>query len=207
MKYYQTVGSFAYSFDDLKTVLAKATPEKSGDRMAGLGAESEKERIAAKLVLADIPLRTFLDEPIVPYEEDSVTRLIIDSHNEVAFSPVAHMTVGGLREWLLAYETDGDLINQVGPGLMPEMVAAVSKIMSNQDLILVASKIRIVTRFRNTLGLKGHFSTRLQPNHPTDDAKGIMASTIDGFMYGVLEGNPYTVGCWVGQTTTARYLQ
>ncbi len=185
MNYQQTIGSFNYIFKDLKEVLAKATPEKSGDGMAGVIAANEKERMAARLVLADVPLRQFLQDLIVPYEEDEVTRLIMDTHDEEAFQAVAHLTVGGFREWLLSYEINGDRIQQIGPGLIPEMVAAVSKVMSNQDLILVASKIRVVTGFRNTLGLKGHFSTRLQPNHPTDDAKGIMSSTIDGLMYGV----------------------
>ncbi|UXP31676.1 ethanolamine ammonia-lyase subunit EutB [Reichenbachiella agarivorans] len=185
MKYQHTVGGFNYVFSDLKAVLAKATPEKSGDVMAGLAAQSEKERMAAKLVLADIPLKHFLEEIIIPYEEDDVTALIVDTWDQQAFESLSHLTVGGFRDWLLAYETDGDRIKQVNLGLMPEMVAAVSKIMSNQDLILVASKIRIVTKFRNTLGLKGHFSTRLQPNNATDDPKGIMASTIDGLMYGV----------------------
>ncbi|MEM9340613.1 MAG: ethanolamine ammonia-lyase subunit EutB [Bacteroidota bacterium] len=185
MNYQQAVGNFNYSFSDLKEVLAKATPEKSGDAIAGTIAENEKERIAAKLVLADLPLKHFLEDLVIPYEEDAITRLIIDTHDAFAFSAISHLTVGEFREWLLDYEVTGDVINQVSPGLTPEMVAAVSKVMSNQDLILVASKIRIVTCFRNTLGLKGHFSTRLQPNHPTDDAKGIMASTIDGLMYGV----------------------
>ncbi len=164
--------------------MAKATPERSGDAMAGVIAENEKERIAARLVLARVSLRQFLEEQLVHYEVDAVTRMMNDSHDGSAFSSIAHLTVGGFRDWLLDYETDGDKIKNVSPGLTPEMVAAVSKIMSNQDLVLVASKIRIVTKFRNTLGLKGHFSTRLQPNHPTDDIKGIMASTIDGLMYG-----------------------
>ena len=184
MKYQESIGNFSYTFKTLKEVMAKATPERSGDAMAGVIAENEKERIAARLVLARVSLRQFLEEQLVPYEVDAVTRMIIDTHDGSAFSSIAHLTVGGFRDWLLDYETDGDKIKNVSPGLTPEMVAAVSKIMSNQDLVLVASKIRIVTKFRNTLGLKGHFSTRLQPNHPTDDIKGIMASTIDGLMYG-----------------------
>ncbi|MCV9388435.1 ethanolamine ammonia-lyase subunit EutB [Reichenbachiella ulvae] len=185
MKYQSSVGNFSYSFPDLKTVLAKATPEKSGDVMAGLAAKNEKERIAARLALADIPLKQFLEEQLIPYEEDDITRLAFDHHDPKAFQLISHHTVGSFRDWLLAYETDGALLKRISPGLLPEMVAAVSKIMSNQDLILVASKIRNVSRFRNTLGLDGHFSTRLQPNNPTDDPKGIMASTIDGLMYGV----------------------
>lgn len=185
MKYHSSVGNFSYSFPDLKTVLAKATPEKSGDVMAGLAAENEKERMAARMVLADIPLRQFLEEQLISYEEDDITRLAIDNQDQKAFQLISHNTVGSFRDWLLAYETDGALLKKISSGLLPEMVAAVSKIMSNQDLILVASKIRNVSRFRNTLGLEGHFSTRLQPNNPTDDPKGIMASTIDGLMYGV----------------------
>jgi ethanolamine ammonia-lyase large subunit len=153
--------------------------------MAGLAARNEQERIAAKLVLADIPLSQFLNEEIIPAETDAVSRLILDEFDSQAFQSIAHLTVGGFRDWLLAYETDGIKLAQISPGLTPEMVAAVSKIMANQDLILVASKIRVITKFRNTLGLKGHFSTRLQPNSATDDAKGIMASTIDGLLYGV----------------------
>ncbi|PIB36931.1 ethanolamine ammonia-lyase [Reichenbachiella sp. 5M10] len=185
MKYQSRVGNFSYSFSDLKTVLAKATPEKSGDVLAGVAAENEKERMAARLVLADMPLKQFVEEQVIPYEQDAVTRLAIDSWDQKAFAPISHLTVGGFRDELLAYESDGEWIRKISQGLLPEMVAAVSKIMSNQDLILVASKISKVTRFRNTLGLKGHFSTRLQPNNPTDDPKGIMASTIDGLMYGV----------------------
>jgi len=185
MIYQHTVGNFNFTFSDLKTVLAKATPEKSGDQMAGLAARNEQERIAAKLVLADIPLSQFLKEEIIPAETDAVSRLILDEFDSQAFQSIAHLTVGGFRDWLLAYETDGIKIAQISSGLTPEMVAAVSKIMANQDLILVASKIRVITKFRNTLGLKGHFSTRLQPNSATDDAKGIMASTIDGLLYGV----------------------
>jgi ethanolamine ammonia-lyase large subunit len=185
MKYNHVIGGITYSFPDLKTVLAKATPEKSGDVLAGLAADNEKERMAARLVLADIPLNTFLSELVIPYEQDAITRLIMDSWDEEAFSPLSHMTVGQLRDWLLDYQTDGEQILEISPGLTPEMAAAVSKIMSNQDLILAASKIEIVTRFRNTVGLKGHFSTRLQPNHPTDDLKGIMSSIIDGLSFGV----------------------
>lgn len=185
MVYQHRIGNFSYTFPDLKTVLAKASPEKSGDQMAGLAATSEQERIAAKLVLADIPLKQFLSEEIIPSEIDSVSRLIQEGFDTKAFQPISHLTVGGFRDWLLSYVTDGEKIKEISPGLTPEMVAAVSKVMANQDLILVASKIRVITKFRNTLGLKGHFSTRLQPNHATDDAKGIMASTIDGLLYGV----------------------
>lgn len=185
MVYQHTVGNFNFTFPDLKTVLAKASPEKSGDQMAGLAAKSEQERIAAKLVLADLPLKHFLAEEIIPSEIDNVSQLIQDSFDAKAFEVIGHLTVGEFRDWLLDYKTDGEKIKQISPGLTPEMVAAVSKIMANQDLILVASKIEIVSKFRNTIGLKGNFSTRLQPNNATDDPKGIMASTIDGLMYGV----------------------
>ena len=143
----------------MKDVLANATPERSGSGKAGIVAQNEKERIAARLLLADLPLKVFLEEPIIPYEEDAVTRLIIDTREEEPLSSVAHLTVGGFREWLLAYETDGEKIRMVSPGLAPEIVAVVSKIMSNQDLILVFSKIRIITIFRNTLVLEGYVST------------------------------------------------
>ncbi len=185
MVYQHSVGNFNYTFPDLKTVLAKATPEKSGDQLAGLAAKSEQERISDKLVLADIPLKQFLQEEIIPAEIDAVSQLIQESFDDQAFQTISHLTVGEFRNWLLDYQTDGEKIAQISPGLTPEMVAAVSKIMANQDLILTASKIRVITKFRNTLGLKGHFSTRLQPNHATDDAKGIMASPIDGLLYGV----------------------
>lgn len=185
MVYQHAVGNFNFTFSDLKTVLAKASPEKSGDQMAGLAAKSEQERIAAKLVLADLPLKHFLTEEIIPSEIDNVSQLIQDSFDAKAFEVIGHLTVGEFRDWLLDYKTDGEKIKQISPGLTPEMVAAVSKIMANQDLILVASKIEIVSKFRNTIGLKGNFSTRLQPNNATDDPKGIMASTIDGLMYGV----------------------
>jgi len=185
MVYQHRIRNFNYIFPDLKSVLAKASPEKSGDEMAGLAAKNEQERIAAKLVLADIPLKLFLKEEIIPSETDAISRLIQETHDAKSFQSISHLTVGGFRDWLLAYETDGFKIAQISPGLTPEMVAAVSKIMANQDLILVASKIRIITKFRNTIGLKGHFSTRLQPNNATDDPKGIMASTIDGLLFGV----------------------
>ena len=185
MAFKTTISNTTYSFRDLKTVLAKASPERSGDALAGVAAASAIERVAAKLVLADLPLKHFLEEELVPYKEDEVTRLIMDDWDREAFQPVAHLTVGEFREWLLAYETDGKKIAGISNGLTPEMVAGVSKIMGNQDLILVAGKCEVVTKFRNTLGLKGHFSTRLQPNHPTDDLKGVAASIVDGLFYGI----------------------
>jgi ethanolamine ammonia-lyase large subunit len=167
------------SFADLKTLLAKATPARSGDELAGIAAHSPEERVAAQMALADLPLTTFLSDTVVPYEEDEVTRLIIDEHDADAFAPVASMCVGEFRDWLLS-----DAGHALGSGITPEMAAAVSKIMRLQDLVTVAAKIRVVTKFRNTLGLPGRLSTRLQPNHPTDDPVGIAASIIDGLTYG-----------------------
>ena len=174
----------SYHFPDLKTLLAKATPLRSGDQLAGLAAESGEERVYAQMALADTPLRRFLSEAVVPYETDEVTRLIVDTHDAVAFAPVAHLTVGELRDWLLGDTADAAALEALAPGLTPEMAAAVSKIMRLQDLVTVAAKIRVVTRFRNTIGLPGRLSTRLQPNHPTDDPRGIAASIIDGLTYG-----------------------
>ena len=178
------LGHHRYGFEDLKTVLARATPRRSGDELAGIAAQTDEERVAAQMVLADLPLKTFLAEPVIPYDQDEVTRLIIDMHDPGAFALVADFTVGQFREWLLAYETTGETIAKVSPGITPEMAAAVSKVMRNQDLILASSKIRVTTAFRNTLGLSERLSIRLQPNHPTDDPKGIFASMLDGVMYG-----------------------
>jgi len=184
MAYQCTVGSFTYRFRDLKELLAKASPLRSGDVLAGLAADSYEERVAAQMALADVPLITFLNEAIIPYESDDVTRLIIDTHDKTAFSLISHFTVGDLRDWLLSDDADTTTLQQLASGLTPEMVAAVSKLMRNQDLILVAKKCEVVTRFRNTVGLRGHLSVRLQPNHPVDDTKGIAASIIDGLLYG-----------------------
>ena len=169
---------------DLKTLLAKASPARSGDDLAGVSASNAEERVRAQLALSEVPLRAFLDEPVIPYESDEVTRLILDEHDQNAFAPVAHLTIGDFREWLLSENATGDVLTALAPGLTPEMSAAVSKIMRLQDLISVAAKIRVVTRFRTTVGLPGRLSTRLQPNHPTDDPKGIAASIIDGLSYG-----------------------
>ena len=194
--YAHTVGSVRYHFRDLRTLLAKATPARSGDALAGLAAESAEERVAAQMALADLPLATFLTETVIPYEQDEVTRLIVDTHDTVAFRPIAHLTVGSFREWLLSHDVTSDALTAVAPAVTPEMAAAVSKVMRLQDLALVARKCRVVTRFRNTLGLPGRLSTRLQPNHPTDDPRGIGASIIDGLMYGcgdaVIGINPAT---------------
>jgi len=174
-----------YIFSDLKEVLAKASPARSGDDLAGLSAESGAQRVVARAVLADVPLTRFLEEPLIPYEVDEVTRLICDSHERAAFAPLAHLTVGGLRDWLLDGATDEAMLSAAAPGLTPEMVAAVSKLMRNQDLVAVARKTRVVTSFRNTIGLAGRLSTRLQPNHPSDDPQGIAAAIFDGLLYGV----------------------
>ncbi|HSU69006.1 MAG TPA: ethanolamine ammonia-lyase subunit EutB [Tepidisphaeraceae bacterium] len=195
-RYAGNVESRSYQFRDLRELLAKATPLRSGDCLADLAAADARERAAAQLILADVPLQRFFEEPIIPYDEDEVTRLILDTHDRTAFAGVADLTVGQFREWLLSYETDSEALSAVAPGLTPEMAAAVSKIMRNQDLILAASKCKVVTRFRNTIGLPGRFSVRLQPNHPTDDLKGIATSILDGLLYGcgdaVIGINPAT---------------
>jgi ethanolamine ammonia-lyase large subunit len=174
----------AHRFVDLKTLLAKATPARSGDELAGVAAEGPEERVAAQMALAEVPLRRFLEEPVVPYETDEVTRLIVDEHDAEAFAPVAGMCVGEFRDWLLSDAARPGVLETLAPGITPEMAAAVSKIMRLQDLVTAAARIRVITRFRNTLGLAGRLSTRLQPNHPTDDPVGIAASIIDGLTYG-----------------------
>ncbi|MBK1665358.1 ethanolamine ammonia lyase large subunit [Rhodospirillum rubrum] len=183
--YRATVGGTRYDFADLRTVMACASPRRSGDELAGLAAESDAQRMAARLVLADLPLRAFLDTPLVPYESDEVTRLIVDTHDGAAFAPVASLTVGGFRDWLLSYAADSAALTALAPGLTPEMVAAVSKLMRNADLIAVAAKCQVITGFRTTLGLPGRLASRLQPNHPTDDPAGIAASTLDGLLFGM----------------------
>ncbi|MFY7829725.1 MAG: ethanolamine ammonia-lyase subunit EutB [Flectobacillus sp.] len=180
----QTIKYQTYQFADLKTLMAKATPKRSGDELAGVAANSAEERVAAQMALADVPLKVFLNEALVPYEKDEVTRLIIDTHDLAAFSPISHLTVGDFRNFLLSENTTTEILQQISKGITPEMAAAVSKLMRIQDLINVASKCSVITKFRNTIGLKGRFSTRLQPNHPTDDYRGIAASMIDGLFYG-----------------------
>ena len=196
MNYTHTIGGFVYSFADLKTLMAKATPLRSGDVLAGLAAGSAQKRVAAQRALADLPLTTFLSEVVIPYETDEVTRLIVDTHDRAAFAIVAHLTVGGLRDWLLSDAANTEVLAQLAPGLTPEMAAAVTKIMRLQDLILVGAKCRVVTRFRNTIGLPGRLSTRVQPNHPTDDPLGVAASLLDGLLLGggdaVIGINPAT---------------
>jgi ethanolamine ammonia-lyase large subunit len=184
MAHAHTLGGRVYRFEDLKSLLAKATPERSGDQLAGIAAASSEERMAARLALADLPLAAFLQEALIPYEEDEVTRLIVDTHDSAAFAPVAHLTVGAFRDWLLSDVATTTALAALAPGLTPEMVAAVSKLMRNQDLILAARKCSVVTRFRSTIGLPGRLAVRLQPNHPTDDLKGVAASMLDGLMYG-----------------------
>ncbi len=182
--YKTTIANQNYKFKNLRDLMAKATPARSGDYLAGVAATHNIERVAAQWVLADVPLKQFLNEVLVPYEDDEVTRLIIDDHNSVAFAPISHMTVGDFRNWLLSEHATTETLTAIATGLTPEMVAAVSKIMRIQDLILVAKKCQIVTRFRNTIGLKNRLSTRLQPNHPTDNPAGVAASILDGLLYG-----------------------
>ncbi|MES2104045.1 MAG: ethanolamine ammonia-lyase subunit EutB [Pseudomonadota bacterium] len=183
-QYTHTVGSKTYGFHDLKDLMAKATPARSGDMLAGVAARSAEQRAVAQMTLAELPLATFLNEALVPYEDDEITRLIIDSHDAAAFAPVSQLTVGDFRNWLLGDDVDSATLAALAPGITPEMAAAVCKLMRNQDLILVAQKCRVVTAFRNTIGLPGRLSTRLQPNHPTDDASGIAASLLDGLLHG-----------------------
>ena len=196
MPWSTNIAGRTHRFPDLRSLMAEATPLRSGDMLAEVAAASAEERVAAQYVLADLPLSHFLEDLLIPYEDDEVTRLIVDRHDADAFKPVAAMSVGEFRDWLLAYETDASALRAVAPGLTPEMVAAVSKIMANQDLILVASKCEVVSRFRNTIGLPGCLSVRLQPNHPTDDLRGIAASMLDGLLLGcgdaVIGINPAT---------------
>ena len=184
MRRTQTLSGRTHHFDDLKALLAKATPARSGDALAGIAAENAAERIAAQLTLAELPLQAFLNEALVPYETDEVTRLIIDSHDAAAFAPVSHLTVGDFRDWLLSDDASTEALRALAPGLLPEMAAAASKLMRVQDLMLVAKNCQVTTAFRNTIGLPGHLAVRLQPNHPTDDLRGVAASMLDGLMYG-----------------------
>ncbi len=194
--YSYMLGSKTYSFSNLADLMAKATPKRSGDELAGVSARTTQERVIAQMCLSEVPLKTFLEEMLISYEEDEITRLIIDEHDEKAFKLVSHFTVGDFRNWLLSDEATPEVLKNLKDGLTPEMVAAVSKIMRNQDLIIVAKKCRVVTSFRNTIGLENRLSTRLQPNHPTDDIAGIAASTLDGLLYGsgdaVIGINPAT---------------
>ena len=184
MKYQHAIRGVSYICDDLRTLLAKATPPRSGDELAGIAASSAMERVAAQMTLADVPLAQFLTEAVIPYEQDEVTRLIFDSHDAAAFAPISSFTVGELRDWLLSEEATGERIAELASAFTPEMLAAVSKLMRLQDLVLVARKVRVVTRFRTTVGLTGTLCSRLQPNHPTDDPAGIAASILDGLLLG-----------------------
>jgi len=187
VRYRQNLHGRTYEFDGLVELMAKATPLRSGDVLAGCAAHTDAERAAARWALADVPLTAFLDEPLVPYESDDVTRLILDGHDRAAFAPVRHLTVGGLREWLLATAAEpgaAEVLAALAPGLAPEMVAAVSKLMRNQDLVAVAAATQVVTAFRTTLGLPGRLATRLQPNHPTDDDAGVAVAILDGLLLG-----------------------
>ena len=179
-----TVGPITHQFADLKDLMAKATPLRSGDVLAGVAAASAEQRVVAQMALAELPLRIFLDNALLPYEQDEITRLIMDEHDAHAFAAISHLTVGDFRNWLLSDAVTSDVLSAVAPGITPEMAAAVSKLMRNQDLILVARKCRVITAFRSTIGLEGRLSTRLQPNHPTDDPTGIAASLLDGLLYG-----------------------
>jgi ethanolamine ammonia-lyase large subunit len=165
----------------LRALLAKASPARSGDQLAGIAAATAEERARAQMALAEVPLKRFLAEPIVPYEDDEVTRLICDSHDAAAFAPVAHLTVGEFRDWLLSEQASTEHLTALAPGLTPEMAAAVCKIMRLQDLVSVGAKCRVVTRFRSTIGLPGRLATRLQPNHPTDDLRGSPPASWTGF--------------------------
>jgi ethanolamine ammonia-lyase large subunit len=194
--YSATVGQTHYTFHDLRDLMAKASPARSGDELAGIAPETAEERVAAQMALADLPLAILLQETVVPYESDEVTRLILNSHDAAAFSRISHLTVGGFRDWLLSDDATTAILTELAPGVTPEMAAAVSKISRLQDLIVMAAKCAVVTRFRNTIGLPGHLSVRLQPNHPTDDARGIAASILDGLLLGsgdaVIGINPAT---------------
>lgn len=196
MAYSHTIASQHYQFADLRTLMARASPARSGDQLSGVIAQTMQERLAAQMALAALPLKTFLNECVVPYEDDEVTRLIVDSHDNAAFAPVSHLTVGDFRNWLLGDAATTASLASLAPGLTPEMVAAVSKICRLQDLVLIARKCSVVTRFRGTIGMSGRLATRLQPNHPTDDATGIAASLLDGLLHGcgdaVIGINPAT---------------
>jgi ethanolamine ammonia-lyase large subunit len=184
MVYRRAIGTTTYVFEDLRDLLAKATPPRSGDRLAGIAADSSEEMVAARIALADVPLPQFLQETVIPYEDDEVTRLIVDTHDRSAFAAISSLTVGAFRDWLLSGKATSDVLKKLSRGVTPEMAAAVSKLMRNQDLILAAKKCEVVSAFRDTIGLRGRMSVRLQPNHPFDDEKGITASILDGILLG-----------------------
>jgi ethanolamine ammonia-lyase large subunit len=184
MVYRHALGTTSYVFDDLRDLLAKATPPRSGDRLAGIAADGAEQMVAARIALADVPLTQFLQETVIPYEDDEVTRLIVDTHDRSAFAAISSLTVGSFRDWLLSGEATSAVLKKLACGITPEMAAAVSKLMRNQDLILAAKKCEVVSAFRDTIGLRGRISVRLQPNHPFDDQKGITASILDGILLG-----------------------
>jgi ethanolamine ammonia-lyase large subunit len=184
MVYRRAIGTTTYVFEDLRDLLAKATPPRSGDRLAGIAADSAEQMVAARIALADVPLTQFLQETLIPYEDDEVTRLIVDTHDRSAFAAISSLTVGAFRDWLLSGKATSDVLKKLSRGVTPEMAAAVSKLMRNQDLILAAKKCEVVSAFRDTIGLRGRMSVRLQPNHPFDDEKGITASILDGILLG-----------------------
>src|ERR1700722_6942142 len=184
MVYRHTIGTTTYIFQDLRDLLAKATPPRSGDRLARIAAESAEQMVAARTALADVPLKQFLQETVIPYEEDEVTRLIADTHDRSAFAVISSLTVGSFRDWLLSGTATSEVLKKLSRGVTPEMAAAVSKLMRNQDLILAAKKCEVTSAFRDTIGKRGRMSVRLQPNHPFDDVKGITASILDGILLG-----------------------
>ena len=184
MVYRHAIGTTTYVFDDLRDLLAKATPPRSGDRLAGIAADSAEQMVAARIALADVPLKRFLQETVIPYEDDEVTRLIVDTHDRSAFAAISSLTVGSFRDWLLSAKATTEVLRRLSRGITPEMAAAVSKLMRNQDLILAAKKCEVTSAFRDTIGLRGRMSVRLQPNHPFDDARGITASILDGILLG-----------------------
>ncbi len=184
MKLQATIRGVTYSFSSVREVLAKANPPKSGDDLAGLSAREPVERVAARATLSNLSLAELRANPVVPYEQDALTRLVEDDLDEGAFAAVKHLSVGQFREWLLEPNTTGTVLRSVAPGLTPEMVAGACKLMSNLDLMVVGAKCEVVVRCNNTLGLKGTLSSRLQPNHPTDDEEGILYSAREGLSYG-----------------------
>ncbi len=214
MVYRRAIGSTTYVFDDLRDLLAKATPPRSGDRLAGIAADSAEQMVAARIALADVPLSQFLQETVIPYEDDEITRLIIDSHDRSAFAAISSLTVGAFRDWLLSGTATSAVLKELARGVTPEMAAAVSKLMRNQDLILAAKKCEVTSAFRDTIGLRGRMSVRLQPNHPFDDVKGITASILDGILLGSGDAciginpaatiRPSLAGCCGCSTTSLR---
>lgn len=196
MSYHHTIRGERFVFADLRELLAKANEEKSGDRLAGIAAGTERERVAAKLALSEVPLDDILQRPLIDPDHDDVSRLILERHDATAFAPIRGLTVGQFREYLLADNVGETELRQLAPGITPELAAAVAKLMGNKDLVLVARKIRQVTRCRNTVGQRGVLAIRAQPNHPADDVKGIALAALDGLLYGcgdaVIGVNPAT---------------